>query len=195
MNEGATVGPDGNPHSGKGAAGSACGRLLAYFRERSGQEVSGKTMDDDISQLHGDRNASTRKRGVCERIDPRVEWIVCTRRRLGGPSSPLVFFYKHSWTRGRVPFEKPLRAGGLTPESRLAEIRAGVRVPPPRYYQIAIEAGLLPEGFEPPAAPRETSSPSAQPEPKSAPIAEPKVEPQPVGQGCLWAKASLPKIG
>ena len=189
-NEGAAIGADGWPHCGPGLAGSACGRLLAYFRERTGQEISGKTMDDEISDLHGDRNASTRKHGICERIDPRVEWLFCTRRRVAGH---LRFFYKHVYTRGRVPFERPLRKGGLTPELRLVEIQVGTRTLPARYYQVARDAGLLPEDFEIPGALR-----PEQIEPKPAPIEtvtalKLSIEAHTTGQGNLWDTHPRPR--
>lgn len=193
MNEGAAIGPNGSPWAGKGAAGSACGRLLAWFRERKGREVTGGTMDDEVRALYGDRNASTRKRGICEQIDPRVEWISCSRRHADGH---LLFIYQHVWTRGRVPYEKPLREGGLTPDKRLEEIKAGVRVPPRAYYQLAMDAGLLPTGFEIPAG-ADVHRPAAVPAPVPAPAPMPSVERSPLidrhGQGTFFPAFQHPR--
>ncbi|HOX07998.1 MAG TPA: hypothetical protein PK280_16490 [Planctomycetota bacterium] len=193
MNEGAAIGPNGSPWAGKGVAGSACGRLLAYFRERDGLEISGMKMDTEISEIHGDRNASTRKRGVCEQIDPRVEWISCSRKYRDGH---LVYIYQHTWTRGRVPYEKPLREGGLTPDSRLEQIQAGTRVPPRAYYEVARQAGLLPEGFEIPAAAGQVQVRKAREAAETAKPASPAPVPpvcNTAGQGALFPAFQHPR--
>jgi len=141
-NEGRAFAADGEPN-GK----AAVGRLLSYLRGLSGEEITGRELDRAVDELYGDRCASTRKSGLNERIDPRVEWVFHRSKRQDGRK---VEIYKHVWTRGRVPYEKPLRKGCRTPATRLKDLLEGKLVPPPGYYEKARAEGRLPVGFEPP---------------------------------------------
>lgn len=141
-NEGRAFASNGEPN-----ARAAVGRLLVYLRAHSGEEITGREMDRAVDELYGDRCASTRKSGLNERIDPRVEWICHSSKRQSGRKTEI---YKHVWTRGRLPYEKPLRKGCQTPATRLKALLEGKHVPPQGYYERARAEGRLPVGFEPP---------------------------------------------
>ena len=113
---------------GQYTAATAEGRLYRWFRENTGEWISGVVMDVTRFEEHRCRNASTRKSGINQQVNPAVEWIA--HRRLKDRHS-----YRHVFTHGHWPSDAAKRIGEIAKGEGYPVRGLGVVVPEGRRRQ------------------------------------------------------------